>query len=164
MMTVLQPGLTVTREFARRLRFEPTGTITEPYVQKAIEQVSEQSVNCIQQIIGFGDAGASAGIQFATIPQGSVITDVIFEITTAFNAGGTNPIGIGTTALGTQLVNAAGAGSDLDPKVVGVTRIGRGVGSSLAAGGATKLYYSYVPTGDAPTTGAAKVTIMYRAP
>lgn len=44
-MAGINTDLRTTRESARRIRFEPTGLITETNVQEAIEQVSAQSQN-----------------------------------------------------------------------------------------------------------------------
>ena len=125
-------------------------------------QDPRQVLNTLKQIINFGDLNASAGIAWAnSLPAGAVIMMVISEVLTAFNAGGTNPITVGTTLLGTQIANGAGAGTDFDPTVVGATSVGRGLGGSLAAAADTPLYYSYVPTGGAATTGQARITIAY---
>jgi len=44
-MAAITTDMRTTRESGRRIRFEPTGTITETNVQEAIEQVSDQSQN-----------------------------------------------------------------------------------------------------------------------
>jgi len=125
-------------------------------------QDPRQVVNTLKQIINFNDAGAATGILWQnSLPAGAVILGVVVEILTAFNAGTTNPITIGTALTGSQLGNGAGAGTDLDPTVVGATSVSRGLGGSLAAAADTPLYYSYIPTGAPATTGQARVTIMY---
>ena len=121
-----------------------------------------QVLNTLKQTINFNDAGASSGILLSnSLPKGAVITDVIFEIITAFNAATTNPITVGVGALTSEVVNAAGVGTDADPTVVGVTKVGRAIGQKLANAADLPLYYSYIPTGGGQTTGQAQVTIVY---
>lgn len=108
--------------------------------------------------LNFDTTGASSGVAIGTLPAGAVIQSWRATVETAFNAGSTNPITIGTTATGAEVA----ASASITSGTAGVY-----TGSPAAAGGWKKqtadqaIYASYIPTGTAATTGKAHITVMY---
>lgn len=91
-MTILRTDLGNTRESARRLRFEPTGAITQTNVQKALEQAASQP-----------PAITSTAINFAMSPYTVLSTDTVLYVDTS---GGAVTINLQAAAarLGVPLV------------------------------------------------------------
>lgn len=116
----------------------------------------------VQQVIAFvlnyNTTGAASGVQIGTIPANAVIQNWRVNVETAFNAGTTNPITIGTGATGEQVAAAASITSG----TAGVY-----TGSPAAAAGWKQqtadqaLYASYIPTGTAASAGKAIITVSY---
>jgi hypothetical protein len=88
-----------------------------------------------------------------------MITGWNAHITTAFNAGTTNPIAIGTTGTGVDVVAAASITSGTAGAYGNSNVAAAGARGALAAD--TPIYVSYIPTGTAPTTGAAVVMVEF---
>lgn len=108
--------------------------------------------------VAFDTPGISAGVQVASIPAGAQVVHVIANVTTAFNAGTTNVLTVGTTAAGTDLMDGttsasgtAGAKEDLD-------------GRALTFAADTPVFVKYAQTGTAATAGKARIAIEYLAP
>lgn len=128
-------------------------------------QDPRQVTNTLKATIAFNTTGANAGIAFGGassgggyyIPQNAVITNVMVEVTTAFN-GGTNAITVGTNA--TSYNNMVQSG-DLNPTLARVTVVDRGWGQSLTTAGDVLPFVTYTQTGAAATQGSATVTIEY---
>lgn len=104
---------------------------------------------------------------FGSIPVGCVITRVSLSVSAAFN-GGTNPITVGVTPGGSELM----AAGDSTPGTPGHYPATRGLGNILTqvSPGATAfgdpeggipLYCNYAPTGAAPTAGSAMITVDF---
>lgn len=72
-MTQVHTDLGNTRESARRIRFEPTGSITATNVQKAVEQ-------------GGGGGGAIVGTNVAVTPYNVLPTDTVLYVDTSIGA------------------------------------------------------------------------------
>lgn len=120
-----------------------------------------QVVNYISKTLNFNDSGISTGVSFAaSLPAGAIILDVHVEILTAFNAGATNQIFVGTNA--TTYTNICNGSADVNAAVVQDNVVTRGWGSRLANGGVDVTPFAmYTQTGAAATTGKAVVTIAY---
>jgi hypothetical protein len=71
-MTQIQTSLRSTRESARRLRFEPTGVLTQTNVQKAIEQAAAHPLAINQTIISFVQS-----------PYTAMVTDTFLSVDTS---------------------------------------------------------------------------------
>lgn len=121
--------------------------------------------NTMRKTVNFGDAGISSGVKIGpdALPQGAFITGVWVEIVTAFNAGTTNNLTVGTNASSFNNIVAAadiaGGGSNNIP--TGVNIVGRGLGRSIAASADTNVTVMYTQTGTAATTGQAVVVIEF---
>jgi hypothetical protein len=84
------------------------------------------------------------------LPAGAMIVTQNVRVSTAFNAGTTNALNVGTTAGGTQLfTDAATAGARL-PTI-----------ASLTFAADSDLFVQYAQTGTAATAGQADIVIGY---
>src|SRR5882724_6820881 len=126
-----------------------------PQARRNPRQVS----NTLRKTINFNDPGIATSVAFdESLPQGAFIIAVLVEIVTAFNAGTTNVLTIGTTSNNAnEIVNAA----DVNEGAIGVTPVARGLGRPLTAAGETPVYAKYAQTGTAATTSQAVVVIEY---
>lgn len=116
-----------------------------------------QQIHQISVTVAYNTAGVTGGLQVGTLPAGAVLDKTIVAVTTAFNAGTTNTLSVGTTATGTQLISATAGGSVARvDTVVPVAQMG-----PLAAD--TPIYVSYGTSGTAATTGVATVVVTYVA-
>lgn len=109
-----------------------------------------QQAHYFRKRVNFNDAGIASGVYFGTIPAGAMIIQQNIRVNTAFNAGTTNAINVGTTAGGSQLfTDAATAGARL-PTV-----------ANLSFATDTDLFVSYTQTGTVATAGQADIVIEY---
>jgi len=119
---------------------------------KAREFASQQ-VHYLRKGITFSDSGSAVDI--GVIPAGSLILKPLsgVQVETAFNAGTTNTIDVGTSAdpnlYGTALAATAVAFVPLD----------EAVGMTVSAD--TTMTVTYNQTGTAASAGAAEVVIAY---
>jgi len=106
----------------------------------------------------FAFSNATA-VTIATIPAGSQIVDINIDVTTAFNATTTNTVTVGTSASAAAYVTATSVTS-LGRSSVATT----GVYSAWGNTGTSDLVatITFSQTGTAATTGAARVTIVYK--
>ena len=133
-------------------------TDTAP-VSPPSRQDPRQVVNTLKKRVNFNDAGIASGIAFDnSLPMGAVILTVLVEIITAFNAGATNVLTVGTNSATYNNLVAAG---DVDETAVATTRVDRGIGGSICRSAEKTPYIAYAQTGGAATTGVAEVTISY---
>ena len=80
------------------------------------------------------------------------------RIDTAFNAGTTNVLTVGTNAGSDNNIVAA---ADVNEAATGTTSVTTGIGLSIAAD--TPVYVRYTQSGTAATAGAATIVILYVA-
>lgn len=116
-----------------------------------------QQTNYYRVLINFNDPNISTAQKFGALPQNSFILNTDVEIVTAFNAGTTNVLTIGTSTTANEIV----ASGDVTAGSTGVTSVSRGRGRSLTSSGDTTLYAKFTQTGAAATTGQAIVVIEY---
>lgn len=126
-------------------------------------QLTEQAVNTYRITVNFNDQGITAGQQFGALPPGAYIYAIDAYVTTAFNAGTTNNVTLGTTKANANEILATG--------INGTTSIATGIYHLTSAAGlgmavtnvATPipLFVKYVPTGTAATTGQVVIVISY---
>src|SRR5579859_5121248 len=128
-----------------------------PSARRDPRQVS----NTLKRTLNYNDSDI-AQFGFANaLPAGAFITKVLVEIVTAFNAGTTNPITVGTNST---TYNNLIASTDNTPGTPGVYFVASGttkLGRAFAAAGDTAVYGTYIPTGTAATTGQAVIVIEY---
>lgn len=113
-------------------------------------QFHTQQVHYLRKTVNFNDAGIASGVIFGTLPAGSVLVSQNVRVDTAFNAGTTNALNVGTTAGGTQLFTDAATAGARSPAIAAVV---------MATD--TDLFVSYAQTGVAATAGQAIVVIGY---
>ena len=101
----------------------------------------------------------ATAVTIATIPAGAQIVDINIDVTTAFNAGTTNTVTVGTSASAAAYVTSTSVGSAGRASVATT-----GVYSAWANTGSSDLSatITYSQTGTAATAGAARVTIVYK--
>lgn len=109
-----------------------------------------QMVHYFRKRVNFNDAGIAAGVFIGTLPAGAMITNLDVRVNTAFNAGTTNALNVGTTALGTQVFTDAATAGHRKPTI-----------PNLSFAADTDLFVSYVQTGTAATAGQADVVISF---
>jgi hypothetical protein len=125
-----------------------------------------------RKTVNFNDANIATGVKFGALPQGAYITGVRCYVSTAFNAGTTNSIAVGTTASGSDVL-AAGttAGTNCVAATTGNQNItsAAGLGLAVAAGtptgsnGGFDLFARFTQTGTAATAGQVTIVIDYIA-
>lgn len=113
-------------------------------------QTQFQQVHYFRKRVNFNDNAIAAGVAFGTIPAGAMLTDLDIRVTTAFNAGTTNAINVGTAAGGTQIFTDAATAGARSPTIPNI---------SFATD--TDLFVQYAQTGTAATTGLADFVIGY---
>lgn len=117
-----------------------------------------QQTDFIRYNFAYNTVGATAIQQSmgAAVPAGSVITAIHISIPTAFNAGTTNTLDVGTAAAPTALISAAALGSIAVTANQAATLAGQ-----LSSTTDLELFVRYNYTGAAPSAGNATVTVFY---
>lgn len=132
----------------------PTGTLGV-----AARQDPRQVVNTLKKTINFNDAGIATGVAFEQyLPQSAFISRVLVEIVTAFNAGTTNVLTVGTVGAAFNNIVAA---ADANEAATGVYEATRSYGRALTAAANVLPVAMFAQTGTAATTGQAVVLIEY---
>jgi hypothetical protein len=118
--------------------------------------------NTLRLTINYNDVGVSTGIAFANyLPQGAFITGAFVEVVTAFNAGTTNVITVGTVAGSVADVVASGVVTGGTPGVYWPASGNTTMGRKVAAAGDVQILAKYAQTGTAATTGQAVIVIEF---
>ena len=119
-----------------------------------------QSVHYIRKAFTYSDPDIAGGTLRlpAAIPAGAIITQVLVDITTAFNAGSTNVLTLGTQSGTASDIVTAG---DVNETVAGVNIVTTSAAIGHVGSSAIDLYLKYAQTGTAATAGAGHVLIAY---
>lgn len=115
-------------------------------------------VQFISGTIAYNTVGAATGVAIGTLPAHAIITSIIVSVTAIFNAETTNVLTVGKAGALGAFVAAAG----VSEAAVATTTLTTANGSVGATAVPVLAAYSY--TGAAPSTGAARVTILYVVP
>jgi hypothetical protein len=121
-------------------------------------QFDWQATHYLRKKVNYNDAniGAADKVKVGMLPAGAIIVGVYVRIETAFNAGTTNVLTVGTNAgADNNIVNAA----DVDETTVATTEVTRGLGLTIASD--TTVYVLYTQTGTAATAGVATIIVEY---
>lgn len=110
----------------------------------------------LRRRVRFDTVGAAGGIPVGTLPAGARLLAVNVYIDTAFNAGTTNTLNIGTTATGSEVLPSA----TVAPGTTGFKTAGAAV-LATAFPTDTTIYASFVQAGTAATAGLADIVIHY---
>jgi len=97
-------------------------------------------------------------VSLGKLPKGAQIIGVFVAVSTAFNAGTTNVLVVGTITVPEQIV----ASADVTESAAATTVVCHNGVTPLAAD--TEYFARFTQTGGAATTGVARVTILYAIP
>jgi hypothetical protein len=109
-----------------------------------------QQIHYFRKRVNFNDVGIAAGVFMGTMPAGGMIVTQNVRVNTAFNAGTTNALNVGTTAGGTQLFTDAATAGARSPAI-----------ANLSFAVDTDLFVAYAQTGGAATAGQADIVIGF---
>ena len=122
-------------------------------------QTQFQMTHSLRKLVTFADSGVTTGVLVGTLPAGAIITNVVVQIATVFNAATTNVLAVGTTGTGTDLMTSAEAIAGTQGQKTAAAYKGTTASNPLAAD--TDIFVSYTQTGAAATTGIAYVIVTY---
>lgn len=128
--------------------------------QTTPRQFHTQQIHYLRKLVNYNDAGIGSGVLMGTIPAGSLILPFASTIivATAFNAGTTNNLLIGTSAAGNQLcATADSAAGSAGAKTLALATIGTAAYQASDA----DIYVTYTQTGTAATAGVARICLAY---
>lgn len=127
-------------------------------------QLTQQAVNYYRITINWNDKNIGTGQQFGTLPANAYILSIDAYVNTAFNAGTTNVVTIGTTSANSNEIVASGitAGTTGHYALTSAA----GLGTAVSMGGTwlntnMPLFAKYAQTGTAATAGSVVVVIAY---
>jgi hypothetical protein len=118
----------------------------------------EQLTHFIRKTVNYNDTniGTSDKVKVGTLPAGAFIVKTLVRVETAFNAGTTNVLTVGTS--GGSDADIVGA-SDVTEGSTGTVVVTTGNGLSITAD--TDVFAKYTQTGTVATTGKATIVIEY---
>lgn len=127
-------------------------------------QLTEQAINYYRITVNFNDKNIGTGQQFGTLPPNAYILSIDAYVNTAFNAGTTNTLTVGTTSANANEIVASGI-TAATPGVYHLTAAA-GLGTAVSMGGTwlntnMPLFAKYAQTGTAATTGQVVIVIAY---
>lgn len=118
-----------------------------------------QQVSYLRFTVNWNDIGIGTGVGKQTLPAGAVVVGTDVNVTTAFNAGSTNPLTVGIEA--STFANIAAAASTLS----GATGLKQNIaptGTALVDLAAdSQVFVMYAQTGTPATTGRAIVIVKF---
>lgn len=129
-----------------------------------------QVVQTFRKTVNFNDANIATGVKFGALPQGAYLISVRCFIVTAFNAGTTNSLAIGTTAAGSDiLAGGTTGGTNCVAGTAGeqalTSAVGLGVtpyaGTPTGSNGGFDMFARFTQTGTAATAGKVIFIINY---
>ena len=122
-------------------------------------QLPYQVVHTLRIKVNYNDAGIAAGVGKQWLPKGAIITSTSVQVGTAFNAGTTNVLTVGTNAGNYDNIVAA---ADADETALAITNAIKPTGTALGPLAAdARVFVKYTQTGTAATAGSATVLIHY---
>lgn len=120
-------------------------------------QTQFQQTHYIRKRVNWNDAGIAAGVLAGTLPAGALLTLAAARVNTAFNAGTTNVLQMGTTATGGEIL----ANAVVLAGAAGFKSATSGTAFSATFATDTDIYVSYAQTGTAATAGQADMIVSY---
>lgn len=109
-----------------------------------------QQTHYFRKRVNYNDAGIAAGVLVGTLPAGALLVGLDVRVNVAFNAGATNALNSGTSALGTQIFTDAATLGHRRPTI-----------PNLSFATDTDFYVSYAQTGGAANAGQADIVWQY---
>lgn len=125
-------------------------------------QPTDQQIAYYRATINFNDQNIGAAQQFGALPSGAYIMSIDAYVTTAFNAGTTNAITLGTTKANSNEIVASGISGN--PLATGPLHLTSAAGLGMAVTNVATpipLFAKYAQTGTAATTGSITIVITY---
>lgn len=119
-----------------------------------------QQVHYLRKTVNWNDTNIATGVIMGTLPAGAQILPFASTITvrTAFNAGTTNNLLVGSAAAGNQYVATAdSAAGSTGSKTIALATIT--TSSYIAAD--TDVYVTYTQTGTVASAGIATITLAF---
>jgi hypothetical protein len=113
-------------------------------------QLHTQQVHYLRKRVNYNDSAIATGVVMGTLPAGAMIVSQNVRVPTAFNAGTTNALNVGTAAAGTQVFTDAATAGARSPTI-----------ANLSFASDQDLYVTYAQTGTAATAGVADIVIGY---
>jgi hypothetical protein len=126
-----------------------------------------QQTNYYRFTVNFNDPNIGTAQAFGRLLQNTYITHVSCYVTTAFNAGTTNQLYIGTSATTpNEILNPGQANKSVTEATIGYYTVSAAatvpsLGVAVTSGGDVNLYARYRQTGTAATAGQAICAIEY---
>jgi len=116
-----------------------------------------QLVHYLRFTVNYNDVNVANGNTKQWLPAGAIIIGTDVQVVTAFNAGTTNTLSVGTVGdTGTDIINAQSVSA------AGLTQNVAPTGAALGPLAADKqVVASYAQTGTAATAGQAIVIVKY---
>jgi len=132
--------------------------LVDPTKTPQVRNFGPQEIQYSRVTINFNDPGIAAGVAFGVLPQYAFITAIQSYVETAFNAGTTNNVSIGTTAA---------TGNEISGNIAGQTAgyanatAAAGLGCAVTTAGPVTMYAKYAQTGGAATAGKIHIVVAY---
>jgi hypothetical protein len=122
-------------------------------------QTQYQMPHSLRKLVNFNDTGVASGVLVGTIPAGAIVTAVVVEVATGFNAGTTNVLTVGTTGTGTDLMTSAEAIAGTIGQKTAATY--KGTAAAAPVANDQDIFVAYTQTGTVATAGVAYVLITF---
>lgn len=122
-------------------------------------QYPYQMVHYLRKEVNYNDTGIASGVKMGTLPSGAQIVDVVANVVTTFNAGGTNVLTVGTNSTAYDNIAAA---ADINEGSATGQRTTTGIGLELTAD--ADVYVKFTETagaGSLATQGKAVLVVAY---
>ena len=123
----------------------------------AARQNSTQQTSYYRVTVNFNDPRISTAQMFGKLPKGSYLSSTSCHVITAFNAGTTNVLTIGTSTTATEIIGTA----DINEASATYQSVTTNLGTTVASAADVTLYAKYAQTGPAATTGKATCVIEF---
>lgn len=113
-------------------------------------ELHTQQIHYIRKRVNYNDASIGTGVVMGTLPAGAMIVSQNVRVSTAFNAGTTNALNVGTAAAGTQVFTDAATAGARSPTI-----------ANLSFAADQDIYVTYAQTGTVASAGVADIVIGY---
>jgi hypothetical protein len=130
----------------------------DPSKTPQVRNFGWQAIQYLRATINFNDPGIAGGVACAVLPQYAFVTSSQSFVETAFNAGTTNSVSLGTTAATGNEITGVIAGQT--PGFAAQTAAA-GLGCGVTTAGPVTVYAKYVQSGGAATAGKIHIVLAY---
>lgn len=120
-------------------------------------QSNSQVVHYLRKTVNYNDTSISSGVLMGTVPKGAHFVGSSVHVRTAFNAGTTNVLTVGTNS---SSYNDIVASATVDETTLGTTLATTAANVAYPTGD-LGVYIKYAQTGTAASAGVADVVVMY---